>query len=121
MAKETVTRVVCDGINGRRCGKALSGDDGIIIRGSIHSAGERPLISSSSSGGGALGELALCWSCFHTACPGDSVLKETLYSSRNVQSYDDNYRYTAGNGPTGPLSPPELPHYVGVVAALCRA
>lgn len=138
--KTMITVHKCDG---SACGLPIrSQEDGIVIVGQIYAGGvdtdsdcppiplvgPRPGIRNSASN-----ETALCWSCFHKRVIDPTVTRltgelasekrdhqRTRESASSSSSHSSNYNYRSGNGPTGPLHPPELPHYVGVVAALIK-
>lgn len=114
--KEQVTRIVCDGLNGRKCGTVIAGPaDGIVINGTISNPSLGAFVIDTKGE-----EVALCWAHFHERCPGAvrerEVVREVI---RESPSYERNYNYEPGTRPTGPLPPPEMPHCVEVVRVLC--
>lgn len=78
MAKQTIEQWVCDGVNGRACGKTLAlPSDGLVIRGAVSLPGsEAPVVGPTPNvrNGGAA-ETALCWACWHRAV-SDPLLAE---------------------------------------------
>ena len=137
METTTVTYPVCGGNNGRRCGKVLSGaNDGIVVHGHITSTGPDadrgvPIVGSKPGvRDGSPAVHALCWACFHARVQ-DPVLiaarrdadNSRRESSRGYDSYESTYDPypRPGKSASGPLVPPELPHYVKTTAALCRS
>lgn len=121
MAKQTIEQYTCDGARGNACGKVLAHPgDGLVIRGTVHTIGtEAPAVGPAPGlRNGASEETALCWACWHARVT-DPLYDAERHKPPRVE-YRTEYVYERpGNGPSGPLPPPELPRAVGVAAALC--
>lgn len=112
--KTTVAIYKCDG---EQCGATLHPGAGVVIVGTVRRV-DGNTTSAALVGDHPEDETALCWDCLRKRLGSpDRVVEKRVEVER---SYHDDYS-RPGNGPTGPLSPPELPHYVGIVANLTRA
>ncbi len=120
MPRKTVTLLCCD-----KCDRELRTGDGVLVCGSIYGAGEtpdkaRPLVGPKTGlRNGADIETALCWTCFlvtiRAPMPAPEVRTKIEYRTEYI---DRGAGSSRSGGATGPLPPPELPRYVGVVKAL---
>lgn len=118
MAKKTVEVYACDG-----CRRDLGAGDGLVIHGQVYGAGPRaagakPLVGPTPGvRDGSAAETALCWACFRKAT-NEPQLPPRVETRTEYIERDD---YRSRGGASGPLPPPELPHYARAAAALTGA